>query len=189
MLLPPLRLTVGMGLAWWCALIGFLHTCRLAFTPKRDQRNVCLTDWESFSCILENSRHACHVPFTKDWLLSGPWCFCILPQICASRHPCLRGLQTVPLTSHLVCALTCTVGPGVCSSNSCPTNWIYHRLTPVRLQKHLKDDQWKQAAPELSFDLHGCERLWILMHMWVFWGFLSIICKNLLKKKPFFMLS
>jgi hypothetical protein len=31
--------------------------------------------------------------------------------------------------------------------------------TPKKLKKHLKDDQWKQDAPELNFESHskGCE--------------------------------
>lgn len=99
----------------------------------------------------------CHVPFTKEWLLSGcstiqAWLVaswkdgcpsgrfsCLhrgtlelfgLPslhgqpvlerlllvpnffQICASKQSCLRGLQTIPLTSCLGCTLTCTVNAG-----------------------------------------------------------------------------
>ena len=51
----------------------------------------------------------------------------------------------------LVFALTCTVNCGtlyrqVCITKSCPINCIYHRWTPIKLKKHLKDDQWKQDS-------------------------------------------
>ena len=57
----------------------------------------------------------------------------------------------------LVFALTCGHRQ-VCLSKSCPINWIYHRWTP-KLKKHLKDDQWKQDAPELNSHSKGSEYL------------------------------
>ena len=47
------------------------------------------------------------------------------------------------------------VETGVYLSKSCPINWIYHRWTPMKLLKHLKDNQWRQDAPELNFDSHS----------------------------------
>ena len=38
-------------------------------------------------------------------------------------------------------------------SKSYVINLIYHRWTPIKLWKHLKDDQWKQDAPELNLSL------------------------------------
>ena len=64
MMLPPPCFTVGMVLAWWWAAPGFLQTWCLAFTPKSsifvspDQRILFLMVWESFRCILANSRRA-----------------------------------------------------------------------------------------------------------------------------------
>ena len=57
----------------------------------------------------------------------------------------------------LVFALTYIVNYGtlygqVCLSKSCPINWIYHRWTPIKL---IKDNQWKQDAPELNFESHS----------------------------------
>ena len=58
MMLPPPCFTVGMVLAWWWAVPGFLQTWRLAFTPKSslfvssDQRILFLMVWESIRCIL-----------------------------------------------------------------------------------------------------------------------------------------
>ena len=46
-------------------------------------------------------------------------CFCNLPQICSSRQSCLGGLQTIPLTSCLVFALTCTVNCGTLYRQLC----------------------------------------------------------------------
>ena len=45
--------------------------------------------------------------------------FCTLPQICSSRQSCLGGLQTIPLTSCLVCTLTCTVNCGTLYRQVC----------------------------------------------------------------------
>ena len=47
----------------------------------------------------------------------------------------------------------------------------------MKLQKHLKDDQWKQDAPELNFECHGkgCEYL----HTFYF----EQICKKIYIKK------
>ena len=45
--------------------------------------------------------------------------FCTLPQICSSRQSCLEGLQTIPLTLSLVCALTCTVNCGALYRQVC----------------------------------------------------------------------
>ena len=44
---------------------------------------------------------------------------CTLPQICSSRQSCLGGLQTIPLASCLVCALTCTVNCGTLCRQVC----------------------------------------------------------------------
>ena len=61
----------------------------------------------------------------------------------------------------LVFALTCTVNCGtfyidrcVCLSKSCPINLIYHRWTPMKF-RIIKDNQWKQDAPELNFKSHS----------------------------------
>lgn len=40
-----------------------------------------------------------------------------------------------------------------------PIKLIELRWTPIKVQKHLMANQWKQDAPELNFELHGkgCE--------------------------------
>lgn len=129
-----------LRLCWilcWCTFGSF--TCFWTW------HQVLGTGWEAFRCLLANFRQGCHLPFTKEWLPSDPSCFCTLPQICALRQLCLGSLETVPLTSRLVCALTCTVNCGtlyrqVCLCNSCPTNWVYRNF---------------QEAPELKFEVHG----------------------------------
>ena len=45
--------------------------------------------------------------------------FCTLPQDCPEEQICLRGLQTIPLTSCLICALTCTVNCGTLYRQVC----------------------------------------------------------------------
>jgi hypothetical protein len=79
---------------------------------------------------------------------------CILGHLQCCRNVLVHFPRSVPelyrqfLRSHgLVFALTCTVNCGtlnrqvcLCISKSCPINWIYHRWTPMKLQKHLKDD-------------------------------------------------
>lgn len=70
-------------------------------------------------------------------------------QICASKQSSIRGRQII-LTSCLVFILTYTVNfgnvkKGVCLSKSYPINWLYHKWTPNKLQKHR--NRWKQDAP------------------------------------------
>ena len=61
------------------------------------------------------------LPFTDDgghcahWDLQSSRNF----EICSSRQSCLGGLQTIPLTSCLVCALTCTVNCGTLYRQMC----------------------------------------------------------------------
>ena len=45
--------------------------------------------------------------------------FFTLTQICSSRQSCIGGLQTISLTSCLVCALTCTVNCGTLYRQVC----------------------------------------------------------------------
>ena len=89
MMLPPPCFTVGMVLAWWWAVPGFLQTWHLAFTPKSsifvssDQRILFLMVWESFRCILTNSRQAAMslllrsgfrlatLPYRPDWWIAA----------------------------------------------------------------------------------------------------------------------
>ena len=95
-----------------------------------------------------------HLPFKND----GGHCVlgdlqCCRNQICASTQSYLGALQTIPLTSWLGfcsgmhCQLWDLIQTGVC-----PINLIYHWWTQIKLQKHLKDDQWKPDAPELKFE-------------------------------------
>ena len=71
--------------------------------------------------------------------------FGTLPQICASTQSCLRALGTIPSTlwlgfcSDMHCQMWDLILTGVYLSKSCP---IYHRWTPIKLKKQLKDDQW-----------------------------------------------
>ncbi len=78
--------------------------------------------------------------------------FCSLLQICASIQSCLWTLQAVLLTSwlDLHCQLWGLLYRGLCLSKSCPINWIYHRWTPIKVYKHLSNDQNKWEAPELN---------------------------------------
>ena len=46
--------------------------------------------------------------------------FGTLPQICASTQSCLGALRTIPSTSWLVFALTCTVNYGTLYRQVCP---------------------------------------------------------------------
>ena len=63
-MLPPPCFTVGMVLARWWVVPGFLKTWRLAFRPNSsifvssDQRILFLMVWESFRCLLANSSRA-----------------------------------------------------------------------------------------------------------------------------------
>ena len=66
------------------------------------------------------------LPFTDDGSHCAQWdlqssriFFCAFPQICSSRQSCLGGLQAIPLTSCLVCALTCTVNCGTLYRQVC----------------------------------------------------------------------
>ena len=88
--------------------------------------------------------------------------FCTLPQICSSRQSCLWGLQTIPLTSRLVCALTCTV--------NCGTLYRLEYAFP----KHVQSAEFTTGGLQLScrnisrmisgnlFEVNGkgCEYLW-----------------------------
>lgn len=62
MILPPLCFTVGMKLAQWCAVPGFIQTHCLAFKPKSStlvssiHRILFLMTWESFRCLLVKSK-------------------------------------------------------------------------------------------------------------------------------------
>ena len=49
----------------------------------------------------------------------------------------------------LVFALTCTVNCGTLYRQ------FIDRWTPIKLQKHLKDDRWKHDAPELNLESHS----------------------------------
>ena len=72
-MLPPPCFTVGM-------VPGSLHMWRLAFRPRSsilvssDQGILFLMVWESFKCLLANSKLAVHVPFTEEWLLPDLKC-------------------------------------------------------------------------------------------------------------------
>ena len=83
--------------------------------------------------------------------------FGTLPQICASTQSSRNSTDNS--FDLMAFALTCTVNFGTLYSLlcafPCPLNCIYHRWTPIKLQKHLKDDQWKHDAPELNFDSHS----------------------------------
>lgn len=49
-----------------------------------------------------------------------------------------------PLVFALTCTLNCrTLQIGVCLSQLCPFKLIYHRWTPVKVQKGLMANQWK----------------------------------------------
>ena len=78
MMLPPPCFTVGMVLAWWWAVPGFLQTWRLAFIPKSlifvssDQRISHVSHGLRVLQVHFGKLQAgCHVPFTKEWLPSG----------------------------------------------------------------------------------------------------------------------
>ena len=69
-MLPPPCFTVGM-------VPGFLQTWRLAFRPKSsilvssNQRILFLMVWESFRCLLANSKLTVMCLFYEEWLPSG----------------------------------------------------------------------------------------------------------------------
>jgi hypothetical protein len=119
-------------------------------------------------------------------------CFVTLPQICTLTQCCLGALRTIPSPSWL----------GFCSDMPCQLCDLYiDRCVPfqitsnqlnlpqvdsIKLEKHLKDDQWKQAAPELNFEYHskGSEYLCTVNHIYFYkpvftlslWG---IVCRLL----------
>lgn len=65
----------------------------------------------------------------------------------ATNSTHLRPISPQKLFSQLFDLLVlCTVSYGTNLFKSCPINWIYHRWTRIKLQKHVKDDQWKQDA-------------------------------------------
>ena len=72
-------------------------------------------------------------------------------------YPCADAVLVVfhGFCSDMHCQLWDLIYTGVCLSKSCQINWIYHRCTPIKFQKHLKDDQWKQDETELNFEFHG----------------------------------
>lgn len=87
MLLKPPCFTLGMVLAWWWAVPGFLQTWHLAFRLKSssDQKTLFLIVWESFRCLLANSRsavtcfHLANLPWwMQRWLFS--WTGLLSPQ-------------------------------------------------------------------------------------------------------------
>ena len=66
--------TVGMVLAWWWVVPGFLQTWRLAFTPKSsiflssDQIILFLMVLRVLQVHFGKLQTSCHVPLTKEWL-------------------------------------------------------------------------------------------------------------------------
>lgn len=87
MLLKPPCFALEMVLAWWWAVPGFLQTWHLAFRLKSssDQKTLFLIVWESFRCLLANSRsavmcfHLANLPWwMQRWLFS--WTGLLSPQ-------------------------------------------------------------------------------------------------------------
>ena len=69
-MLPPPCFTVEMGLARWWEVPGFPPDMTLGIQAKEINLGSLIV-WETFRCLLENSKWACHVPFTEEWLPSN----------------------------------------------------------------------------------------------------------------------
>lgn len=85
--------------------------------------------------------------------------FCILRQNCTSTQFSVGGPEVAVLT--LLPGFCSALSKIVLHSKPCATYLIYNSWTPVKLQKHLKDDQRKSDAPELNFrcQIKVCEYL------------------------------
>lgn len=78
----------------------------------------------------------------------------MLDEDCASPE-CLLFLLTFLVCAGTLWLLHCQLWDLiVCLSKSSPITDVFHRWTPVKMQKHLKSDQWTQDAPELNVELH-----------------------------------
>ena len=93
MMLPPPCFTVEMILARWWAVPGFLQMWHIVFRPNSsifissDQRILFLMVWQSFTCLLANSKQA-----VMCLLLRSGFCLAIkawLVQCC--RNGCPSG--------------------------------------------------------------------------------------------------
>ena len=93
-----------------------------------------------------------------------------VPQHSHVSELCRQFLQTHGLVFTLICIVSCeTSYRHVCLFKSNPIDWIYHRWTPVNVEKHLKDDQEKWELPELNVKCHIKKSdCWCQCHISVF---------------------
>jgi hypothetical protein len=81
-------------------------------------------------------------------------CFDSLPQSCALTQSCLGARRTIPLTSWLGCssAMHSTVGPYI-------DRWVPFQIMATQFGlpscRNIKDDQWKQDAPQQDIESHS----------------------------------
>ena len=80
---------------------------------------------------------------------------------------CRQLLQPYGLAFALICITNCETLDRCVPFQSSLINWIYHMGTPVKVEKHLRDDQ----ENELS-------RVWILVSLWYFINFFNKLAKT-----------
>lgn len=91
---------------------------------------------------------------------NGGQLFKSLLQICAWTKSCLSSAGTSPHLTFTSCLGFCAdmQSAAVRLSKSYPIKLIYYRWTPIKVYKHLKDDE----------EIWEAQRAWILMSMWYF---------------------
>lgn len=179
-MMPPLFLTVGLVLAWWCTLPGFLQTCRLEFTPKS---SIFVSSDQRIFFFVSQAES----PLGASWQASGTAAMCLL--LSSGFHLAPRASVAIPrfvprdnpvsevyrqfLWLHAWFVLwraLSTVGPG---GDRCVSfQFMSNQLNFSWLAETSQGWSVKTESPWAQF-WTSRKRLWIPMHMWFLWGFHS----------------